>query len=270
MIRRSAVANQFYPSDPQELKNLIDSFKLHEKQHVKEKAVACILPHAGYIYSGKVAAETLSAIEVPETCIILGPNHSGFGEKYSLMREGEWQTPFGNVKIDTALADELLKNSIYLLDDPIAHTNEHSIEVQLPLIQEVSRRDFSFVPICLAWGAQLVYKNIAEAIVKSIATTKKKVLIIASTDMTHYESHLSASHKDDEAIKSILKFNEQELLEKIERLQISMCGYIPVVITILAARKLGAKRGYLVSYQTSGDVTKDYSSVVGYAGIVMQ
>jgi len=270
MIRRPAVAGQFYPADPQEVKKTIENFGLSGKKFVKEKAIACVLPHAGYIYSGKVAAETLSAIDFPATCIIMGPNHSGFGEKYSLMREGEWQTPFGNVRIDTPLADELLKNSIYLLDDPIAHTQEHSVEVQLPLIQEIARREFSFVPIVLSWGSHAVYKDIAEAIVKSIVTTKKQVLVIASTDMTHYESQLSASHKDDEAIKSILKFNEQELLEKIERLQISMCGYVPVVITLLAAKKLGAKRSYLVSYQTSGDVTNDYESVVGYAGIIMQ
>lgn len=270
MIRKPAVAGQFYPSNPQELKNLIKSFAVDQKKIVKEKTIACILPHAGYIYSGKVAAETLSGIDFPQDCIILGPNHSGFGQPHSLMREGEWQTPLGNIKINTLLADELLKNSSYLLEDPIAHAQEHSIEVELPLIQEIARHDFTFVPITLAWADDLVYKDISDAIVKSIKSLKKDVLIIASSDMTHYEQQLSASRKDEEAIKAILKMNEQELLEKIDRLNISMCGSIPAVIGMLAAKKLGARRALLRAYQTSGDVTKDFSSVVGYAGIVIQ
>ncbi|MEK7849282.1 MAG: MEMO1 family protein [Candidatus Omnitrophota bacterium] len=270
MIRKPAVAGQFYPSDPAELIKLINSFGTKDKTIVKEKAIACILPHAGYIYSGKVASEVLSSIEVAQTCLIIGPNHSGYGEPSSISRKGEWQTPLGNIKIDTALADELIKNSMYLVDDPVAHANEHSIEVELPLIQELSRKDFAFVPMVLAWAGDLVYKDIVESIVKSIKTLKKNVTIIASSDMTHYESQNSAAHKDEEAIKAILGLNEQGLLEIIERLSISMCGYIPTVITIMAAKKLGAKRASLISYQTSGDVTGDYSSVVGYAGIIIQ
>ena len=270
MIRKPAVAGQFYPSDPEELKKLISGFGAKNKTIVKEKAIACILPHAGYVYSGKVASDVLSSIEVAQTCLIIGPNHSGYGEPSSISREGEWQTPVGNIKIDTALADELIKNSMYLVDDPIAHANEHSVEVQLPLIHELARKDFSFVPMVLAWAGDLVYKDIVESIVKSIKTLKKDVTIIASSDMTHYESQTSASHKDEEAIKAILKLSETELLETIERLSVSMCGYIPAVVTIMAAKNLGAKRASLISYQTSGDITGDYSSVVGYAGIVIQ
>jgi AmmeMemoRadiSam system protein B len=268
MIRKPAVAGKFYPSDPVELKKLIDSFGHSDKKSMKEKAIACLLPHGGYAYSGKIAADTISNIEVPQTCIIIGPNHSGYGEQCSLMKEGEWATPFGNVKIDTPLATELLKNSMYLLDDPIAHAQEYSVEVELPLIQEIARRDFTFVPIAIAWAGDMVYKDIAEAIVKSIKTLKKDVLIIASSDMTHHESQMSASHKDDEAIQAILKLNEQELLEKISQLQISMCGYIAAVIAIIVAKKLGAKRSFLVGYQTGADVMKD-NSIVGYAGIVI-
>ncbi len=270
MIRKPAVAGQFYPSDAEALEKLILGFSTTPKTAVKEKAFACILPHAGYIYSGKVAFETLSTIEIADTCIILGPNHSGFGQPYSTMRDGEWHTPFGNVKIDTPLADELIKNSMYLVDDPIAHAQEHSIEVELPLLQKVLKKNFTFVPITLAWAGDLVYKDIAGSIVKSIKTLKKEVTIIASSDMTHYESQTSATHKDEEAIKAILKLDERDLLEKIDKLSISMCGYIPAVIAIMAAKQLGAKRAALVSYQTSGDSSGDYSSVVGYAGIIMQ
>lgn len=242
MIRNPAVAGQFYPSDPAELKKLINSFGSKNRTIVKEKVIACILPHAGYIYSGKVASEVLSSIEVAQTCLIIGPNHSGYGEPSSISREGEWKTPFGNLKINTALADELIKNSMYLVDDPTAHANEHSVEVELPLIQELARKDFTFVPMVLAWAGDLVYKDIAESIAKSIKTLKKDVTIIASSDMTHYESQNSAAHKDEEAIKAILKLNESELLETIERLSISMCGYIPAVVTIMAAKNSAQKK----------------------------
>jgi AmmeMemoRadiSam system protein B len=270
MIRKPAVAGQFYPATPQKLKDLIKSLTPDPKKIVKEKAIACVLPHAGYIYSGKVAATTLSGIDFPQECIILGPNHYGEGKPCSLMREGEWQTPLGDIKINTPLADALLENSAYLCDDPIAHAQEHAIEVELPLIQEIARRDFTFVPITLAWADELVYKDISEAIAKSIRSLKKDVLIIASSDMTHYEQQLSANRKDEEAIKAILKLDERELLEKIDRLNISMCGSLPTVIAMRAAKKLGARRALLTAYQTSGDVTQDYTCVVGYAGFVIQ
>lgn len=268
MIRRPVVAGQFYPSDSERLKQLIAAFGLKEVK--KEKAIACLLPHAGYIYSGKVAAEVLSNIEMTDTCIILGPNHTGYGALSSIMREGEWLTPLGGVKIDTILADQLLENSKYLEEDETAHAYEHSIEVELPLIQEITKTDFSFVPIVLASADKLVYKDIANAIAISCAKQTKKVMVIASSDMTHYESQKSATAKDSEAIKAILKLDEEELLEKIENLGISMCGYIPAVVAILAAKLLGAKKAKLVAYQTSGDVTGDYESVVGYAGIIIQ
>jgi AmmeMemoRadiSam system protein B len=267
MIRKPAVAGQFYPSDPKRLKQLVASFGI--KEVTREKAIACLLPHAGYIYSGKVAAEVLSRIEMTDTCIILGPNHTGYGAQSGIMTEGEWLTPFGSVKIDTVLANQLLKNSKYLEEDETAHAYEHSIEVELPLIQEIAKADFSFVPIVLASAEKLVYKDIANAIAISCEKQAKKVMVIASSDMTHYESQKSANSKDKEAIKAILKLDEEELLEKIESLGISMCGYIPAVVAISAAKLLGAKKARLIAYQTSGDVTGDYESVVGYAGIII-
>jgi len=269
MIRKPAVAGQFYPSDPHLLKKLITSFGCKPPGQ-RAKVIACILPHAGYIYSGKVAAEVVSQIGIGETCIVLGPNHTGYGVPASIMSEGEWQTPLGILKIDTTVARELLKNSTYLKEDALAHIYEHSIEVQLPLIQELSRKDFTFVPIVLATDEDLVYKDIAGAIAKTVRNSKKNITIIASSDMTHYETQKSANAKDEEAIKAILDLNEKELLEKVDRLQISMCGTMPVTIAILAAKELGAKKAQLIAYQTSGDITGDYSSVVGYAGIIIQ
>jgi AmmeMemoRadiSam system protein B len=158
---------------------------------------------------------------------------------------------------------------MYLADDPIAHVEEHSIEVQLPLMQEIFQKTFTFVPILISYGGDLIFKDIANAIVKSIKSLKKNITIIASSDMTHYESQTSVSHKDEEAIKAILKLDERELLKKIDQLNISMCGYIPAVIAMMAAKQLGAKSASLVAYKTSGDTSGDYTSVVGYAGIIM-
>ena len=269
MIRLPVVAGQFYPSDPQVLKKMIASFGI-KKPKDSQKAIACILPHAGYIYSGKVAARGLAEIDIGTSCIILGPNHTGTGALYSLVREGAWKTPLGSVPIDTELADRLLKNSKYLEEDEVAHAYEHSIEVELPLIQEIGRTDFSLVPIILATGDNLVYKDIASAIATAVQQSKYDVTIIASSDMTHYEPQEDANRKDKEAIEALLKLDPKELLEKIDRYQISMCGYIPAVIALMAAKILGAKKARLVAYQTSGDVTGDFSSVVGYASIVIQ
>ena len=269
MIRKPAVAGQFYPNSPEKLKKLIDSFGIKPIQK-KEKIIACLLPHAGYIYSGKVAASVLNAAEIAPTCIILGPNHTGYGVPQSIMKEGEWQTPQGSVKINAELAGLLLNNSKYLEVDELAHVYEHSIEVQLPLIQEISRQSFTFVPIVLASADNLVYKDIANAIAESVKVFKKDVTIIASSDMTHYESQMNANKKDHAAIEAILKLDATQLLKEIEDLGISMCGYMPAVVAIEAARLLGAKGAKLISYQTSGDITGDYAAVVGYAGIVIQ
>ncbi|MFH1692359.1 MAG: AmmeMemoRadiSam system protein B [Candidatus Omnitrophota bacterium] len=268
MIRKPVVAGQFYPAEPAALKKLISSFAV--KKSIKpQKAISCILPHAGYVYSGKVAVSTLKAMEPADSYIILGPNHTGYGAGCSIVKYGAWSTPFELVNIDTDLASELLKNSKYLEEDEQAHAYEHAIEVELPLIQAVLGSNFSFVPITLATGTNLVYKDIAESIAKTVKNSSKKIMIVASSDMTHYEQQNVAIKKDEEAIKAILELDEQRLLEKIEHMGITMCGYIPAIIAIMAAKKLGAQHAQLIDYQTSGDITGDYSSVVGYAGIVI-
>lgn len=268
MIRKPVVAGQFYPADPSVLKKLILSFDV--KKTIKpQKTIACILPHAGYIYSGKVAVSTLKAIEPADTYIILSPNHTGYGAGCSIVKHGGWSTPFEIVNIDTEVADQLLKHSKYLEEDEQAHAYEHSIEVELPLIQTILNPDFSFVPITLATGGDLVYKDIAASIADCVKNNKKKIVIIASSDMTHYEPQKDAVKKDEEAIKAILELNEKLLLEKIERFGITMCGYIPAVITIMASKMLGARQAKLIEYQTSADTTGDFSSVVGYAGLVI-
>ncbi len=212
----------------------------------------------------------LSSLTPPAACVILGPNHTGLGSPCSLMVEGEWETPLGSISLNAPLARLLIEHSKYLKEDPRAHLYEHSIEVQLPLLQAILGSDISLVPITLAPGDDLMYKDIAQALATGIKACGQKVLLIASSDMTHYEPQADAEKKDREAIRAILDLDAAALSEKIERLDISMCGAGPTAAVLIAAKHLGARHGKLVGYQTSGDTTGDISSVVGYAGVIIQ
>ncbi len=267
-IREPAVAGKFYPSSPVQLKNQIET--LINKQADRMNIIACMLPHAGYVYSGAVAAQTVSQINIKDKIILLGPNHTGYGERYSIMPEGTWRTPLGEIKIDSDLAGEILGRSSYLKPDNESHIYEHSLEVELPFFQYF-KADFEIVPITFLSDDFNALKKIGEEIAGAIKerNIKDSTLIVASSDMTHYESQELAQKKDKEAIQAILELNEEKLVERIQRLNISMCGYAPAITMISAAKLLGAKTAKLIKYQTSGDVTGDKSSVVGYAGIII-
>lgn len=267
MIREPIVAGQFYPSSPSSLEAQISKFI--DKKAQKEEVIGAVSPHAGYVYSGSVAGAVMSRIKFKDTFIIMGPNHTGYGKRYSIMSEGTWKTPLGNIEIDSKLGKQIMSESKNLEEDQVAHLYEHSVEVQIPFLQYL-KKDFKIVPIVLSHGPRAVYKDIGKAIAKAIKDLKAETVIIASSDMTHYEPQESAKRKDFEAINAILELNEDELLNRIEKLNISMCGYAPAVCLISAARELGATRAELVKYQTSGNVTGDYSSVVGYAGIIVK
>ncbi len=267
-IRKPAVAGQFYPSNPAKLKQLIESFSSKAKEQTEAKG--CLLPHAGYVYSGRVASNVVSGIKIKENIIVLGPNHTGLGKQFSLMRQGVWETPLGNSAINTKLADALIKKCPLLEEDISAHLTEHSIEVELPILQYY-KNDFSFVPIVISQAQLVDYRRIGYDIASVISEEKLQAntLIIASSDMTHYEEARIARDKDTLAIDALLELDEEKLWGLIHKFDISMCGYAPAIIMLAAAKKLGAKKGRLVKYQTSGDVTGDYSSVVGYAGIIV-
>jgi len=270
MIIRKPIAaglagRAFYNSSPEELKNQIKG--LIDERASKSEVIACILPHAGYEYSGKVAGSTLSHVVIKNKIILLGPNHTGEGDEFSIMTEGVWQTPLGGVKIDSNLAKKIMENSKYLKDDFLAHEHEHSLEVELPLLQYL-KKDFEIVPIAFMTNNISALKEIGREIAKTIAG-EKECFLIASSDMTHYESHDSAQKKDKMAIEAILELDEAKLMEIVSKYDITMCGYAPVIAVISAAKELGAKIGKLVKYQTSGESTGDYSSVVGYAGITI-
>lgn len=268
LIRQPAVAGQFYPSSEKSLKKQINEFI--KENITKQDAIACMLPHAGYIYSGRVAVETVSGINIKDTVVLLGPNHTGCGKKFSIMCQGSWQTPLGNIKINAELAKKILHASDILEDDSLAHLHEHSLEVELPILQYF-KNDFNIVPITILSNETSVLKKLGIDIANAMqnANLNNSTMIIASSDMTHYEPEKIAFDKDNAAIKAILELNEDKLTEKVRGLNITMCGYAPVVAMIAAAKTLGAKNAKLIKYQTSAEVTGDKSSVVGYAGIVI-
>ncbi len=268
-IRKPAVAGRFYPADAAELNKSIAA--LTDKKPRNRAVTGCILPHAGYIYSGRVAAETLLEIQPRKNIILLGPNHTGYGSPLSIMSNGLWETPIGKVKINNSLAADLLNEIPELKDDSSAHTYEHSLEVELPLLLRYFGNDFSIAPITIADDNINTLRKLGKGLANVINTSglKESTLIIASSDMTHYESKASAEKKDAAAIKAILSLDETLLMGKIEELGITMCGYMPAIALMVASKALGAVNAELVMYQTSAEATKDNSSVVGYAGIII-
>lgn len=267
-IRKPAVAGQFYPSVYDSLKKEIEGFI--DKKAVKSNVIACVLPHAGYRYSGAVAGKTVSQINIKEKVIILGPNHTGYGPDLSIMTEGTWETPLGNIEIDSELAQATLNASHYLKEDTLAHTYEHSVEVELPFLQ-FFRNDFKIMPIVFLAQDKTVLKKVGDEIAGAVDKkgVKDSTLIVASTDLTHYEPQSVAERKDKQAIKAILELDEDKLMDVVEKENISMCGWGPVTVALTTSKILGAKNARLIQYQTSGNVTGDKSSVVGYAGIII-
>ncbi len=267
MIRTPAVANQFYSADPSTLNQQISSFTptVSIKKH---DAIVAISPHAGYIYSGAVAAETFAQINIPDNIIVLGPNHHGRGEPLAVMTEGQWQMPFGTVQINEHLANSILEKSKLFNSDKQAHIPEHSLEVQIPFLQ-YHNKNISILPICISYISFDECMKAGEAIAAATREYEKPVLIVASTDMTHYESRESASKKDLLAMTQIDNLDPENLYNTVVGNKISMCGIMPTTIALIAANKLGAKQATLVRYTDSGETSGDINQVVGYAGYIV-
>ena len=236
----------------------------------KDEVIGVVSPHAGYVYSGAVAVAVLSSIKPRSKYVILGPNHTGLGAAFSMSKVSSWKTPLGEVAIDEDLREKLLGYSGLIEADDAAHMAEHSIEVQLPILQAM-QKEFTFVPIVVASDDLESYRKVGKDIAGAIKELgiQKETVIIASSDMTHYEADESVRSKDKAAIEAILELDEEKLLKRVRQMEISMCGYGPTAVMITAAKILGAKKAKLVKYQTSGDTSGDYSSVVGYAGITV-
>jgi MEMO1 family protein len=263
MIRQPAVAGHFYPLDKSVLEREIASF-LSERP--KLSATAVVVPHAGYMYSGHVAGQVYSSVRLPDTFIILCPNHTGYGSDFDVYPEGEWVTPLGPARVDEQLVAELMKRFPHAKKDGRAHVREHSLEVQLPFLQHL-QGEITFLPICIRQFQYEKLEELGHVLADIIRNDPRQPLLIASSDMSHYESQESAAGKDKLAIEAMKNMDAQGLYDTVHRNNISMCGYLPVTVAMIAAKDLGVRQGKLVQYATSGDATGDYRSVVGYAGL---
>lgn len=238
------------------------------KEDQERKEALCVIsPHAGLEFSGYVAGAVFSSVELPSKFVLLGPNHRDVRSGISIMKEGIWETPFGDVPVDESLAQSLINRSRGVQEDIRPHLSEHSLEVQLPFIQYY-KKDISIVPLTIA--PMVPYKELeelGEAIASAIKESNQDVLIVSSTDMSHYVSQETAKKKDFQAIEQILKLDARGLYDVVTREEISMCGFQSTTAAVVASKKLGAKEASLVKYQTSGDIIGNYGEVVGYAGL---
>lgn len=235
----------------------------------KVSALGCMVPHAGYMYSGHVAGAVYSSLEISARCILIGPRHFPRGEAMAILSDGSWQTPLGPAAIDSALAAELTHTCPRLREDAVAHELEHSLEVQLPFLQRMAG-DFRFVPIVLGIDRYPLLEELGRAIAQVVRAQTDKILVIASSDMNHYESDAITRVKDNRAIERILALDPRGLYDTVRAEEISMCGFAATVAMLVATVELGAKEASLTRYATSGDITGDFGSVVGYAGIIVR
>ncbi|MFW6117851.1 MAG: AmmeMemoRadiSam system protein B [Thermoproteota archaeon] len=276
-IRYPSHAGAFYAGNPESLRRQIEDCFLHDlgpgtipetEYSGPRQILGLICPHAGYPFSGPVAAHAyhkMASDGKPDVVVILAPNHTGRGSALAAMNEGVWRTPLGDVEIDGESADLIVKKSRIVDIDDTAHRNEHSIEVQIPFLQYLYNSDFEIVPICFSMQDLSTSREVGEAIAQVLED--KNGLIIASSDMTHYEPQKEAKRKDEMLLDSVKAMDESRMYSTIQSHRITACGYGPIAALITAAKRSQATGVNLLSYQTSGDVTGDYSSVVGYASM---
>ncbi len=265
MERLPVVADRFYPGDPTVLRRTVA--ELVPEVTEKSRARVVVAPHAGYVYSGGVAGETFARVEIPETVIILGPNHHGRGAPVALGTEA-WAMPMGRVPLAVDLAGQVLKQAEIITPDDDAHRFEHSLEVQVPFLQYL-QPDLSILPLVISNLSYQQCQQVARELVQGIKAWGGEVLMVASTDMTHYESRQNASLKDHLALEHLLALDPHGLYDTVLTNRISMCGIMPTTIALLAALELGAQRAELVRYTDSGEASGDTRQVVGYAGVVI-
>ena len=267
MLRRPAVAGRFYPAEPDKLTQSLREFL--EPAEQRTKPIGVMVPHAGYMYSGHVAGAVYARLDLPQRNIVLCPNHTGLGRPLSIMKSGAWETPLGNMQVDQEMCEALMAADAYLEDDAAAHRLEHALEVQLPFMQHIGGTSVQFVPITIGTDSFERLDELGRAIAKVVRNVDPGTLIVASSDMNHYESDSTTRVKDRKAIDQILAMEPRGLYDIVRREKISMCGYGPAVSMLTAAKLLGATRAELVKYATSGDVSLDYDHVVGYAGMMV-
>jgi len=271
MIRSPAVAGTFYPESAADLRAQVTSCTIEDEKARAERirAIGVLVPHAGLIYSGPVAGKVYSRVLIPEVIVLLGPNHTGLGTDVSVFADGIWRMPMGDIAVESDLARSIIGRSPEAREDYGAHRGEHSLEVQIPFLQYF-RSDVTIVPIIMRSTRLETCRAIGRAVAEAVTSYPKSVLLVASSDMTHFETDRLARDKDRLAIERVLDLDPEGLHDIVHRERISMCGFAPTVAMLFAARTLGAAATQWISYATSGDVSGDYDRVVGYAGIAIQ
>lgn len=276
-VRRPCQAGAFYAGKAESLKRQIEKCFLHELgpgrtpeivEAGPRRIIGLVCPHAGYMFSGPVAAHAYYELALdgkPDIMVLLGPNHTGYGSALAVMNDGFWRTPLGDVEVDGELADHIVREARIVDVDDSAHRFEHSIEVQLPFLQYLYGSEFKIVPLCFSMQDSSSAREVGEAIAKVL--DGKNGIIIASSDMTHYEPQEDAERKDKMLLEAVEAMDEAKLYSVIQTHRVSACGYGPIAALITAAKMLEAKEAKLLSYKTSGDVTGDYSRVVGYGAV---
>ncbi len=279
-LRRAVVAGMFYEGNAEALRAQVESCFLHpfgpKKLPVVDaagprKILGLVCPHAGYVYSGPVAANAFYALAQDgkvDTVVVLGPNHTGEGSGLAIMNEGAWRTPFGDVEIDGLVADSIVKETSVLDVDDVAHRHEHSIEVQLPFLQYLYGSGFKFVPICFLMQDLESAREVGRALTEALAG--RNAVVVASSDFTHYESQASVNRKDMAALQAVKALDEKKFYEILEAENVTACGYAPIAALLTFAKGMGAEKAELLSHRTSGDITGDTASVVGYAAVTIK
>jgi len=279
-VRRPAVAGMFYPGTKAALlRSIEEAFKRVGIQSIPRpvsegprKIVGLLCPHAGYMYSGHVAAFAYAEVAedgIPQTFVVIGPNHTGLGAPISVFEAGSWETPLGLVHIDEELAEAILDAWPLAESDQVGHMAEHSVEVQFPFLQAIYG-EVRMVPVVMLNQTMSASRELGMAIAKACKALGRDCVIIASSDLTHYEPAEVAERKDRSALDAILRLDEESLYKAISTMSISMCGYGPTAAMLIAAKALGARTAQLIKYSHSGETTGDYSAVVGYGAVVVR
>ena len=266
MLRLPVVAGQFYPGNPRDLTTAVERYTKQENVQQKARVRACLVPHAGYVYSGAVAGAVFSQIVLARRILLLGVRHYPRGEALAILSEGTWRTPLGDAPVDRTLAQRLREECPALREDSEAHSREHSLEVELPFLQ-VLDPGFSFAPVAVGTLRPQELKELGEGIARVLEESPEDILIVTSSDMNHYEDDETTRHKDRLAIDRMLRLDPTGLYEICRDQHISMCGLGPAVAMLTAMHHLGVKEAQLVRYATSADVSGDRDTVVGYAGM---
>jgi AmmeMemoRadiSam system protein B len=271
-MRYEAVADSFYPADKKQLEAFIEKAMKNAKvDKIAKDAVSFVAPHAGYAYSGAVAAYTYKALEKAlshrsiDTFVVIGPNHTGYGSPISISLQ-DWHTPLGIARNDTVLSNAIASHSRFITIDEEAHRSEHSVEVQIPFLQKLADKKYVF--ICMGDQSIEASKILAEAVIASSIELKRSITVIASSDFNHYESAQVAEKKDMPAINALLEIDYNGFNKRLSESGSTACGYGPITVAAIFAKHEGARRGYLLKYANSGDTNRDYTSVVAYASII--